>query len=143
MGKTYVAMTSEEKAKFIIRQERYRKKNPELYALAARRYYAANKEKCLTRHRQWYEDNKESVTTKQREKKRARKLWAIEYLGGQCAACNQVVPPAAFEFHHLDPETKDRDPSKMLHLSLDRLKLELAKCQLLCANCHRIAHNTD
>lgn len=73
--------------------------------------------------------------------KRQRKLKAIEYLGGVCQKCNQEYHPAVFEFHHIDPSDKDRDPSKMTGLSWIRLKTELDKCQLLCANCHRLIHH--
>ena len=87
--------------------------------------------------------NKEYVLQKQREDKRKRKLWAIEYLGGKCSSCGETFHPAVYEFHHTDPSTKDRDPSKMLQLSLTRLTEELDKCVLLCANCHRIEHHGD
>ena len=69
------------------------------------------------------------------------KLQAIEYLGGACQECLGVFHPAVFEFHHLNPEEKDRDPSKMFQLSWERIKAELDKCLLLCANCHRLKHH--
>jgi hypothetical protein len=80
---------------------------------------------------------------KQREKKRERKLQAIEYLGGSCKSCGGVFHPAVYEFHHLDPSKKDKDPSKMTSLKWSRLKAELDLCVLLCANCHRIEHHGD
>ena len=45
------------------------------------------------------------------------------------------------ELDHIDPDTKTYNVSKMvssMHFSLDRIKVEIRKCQVLCANCHRI-----
>lgn len=109
----------------------------------SRRYYHNNKEKCLARHKEWVGKNKDYVREKQKENKRLRKLEAIEYMGGVCKHCSQKLHPSVYEFHHLNPEGKDRDPSKMLQLSKARLFAELDKCILLCANCHRYAHHGD
>jgi len=41
------------------------------------------------------------------------------------------------EFHHLDPVEKRLGISAMgLTLSLDAVRAEVAKCVLLCSNCH-------
>lgn len=143
MGKPYRDMTSEQKELDALRKKRYRDKNPELFQSAALKYYYNNLEKCAERAKKWREKNKDYVLEKQRETKRQRKLWAIDYLGGCCQSCGGKFHPAVYEFHHLDPTTKDRDPSKMMSLSIDRLTNELNKCKLLCANCHRLAHHGE
>lgn len=79
--------------------------------------------------------NKECTET-QVQRKRA----AINSKGGQCYDCKQIFPYPVFEFHHLDPSQKDLDWSKMRIVNKKRLESELAKCVLLCANCHRIRH---
>lgn len=109
----------------------------------AREYYHRNKEKCKERHSHWYEKNKKVSLEKQKIKKREKKLWSIEYLGGCCSSCGGTFHPSVYEFHHKDPTTKDRDPSKMMSLSHEKLQNELDKCVLLCANCHRIEHHGD
>jgi len=86
-------------------------------------------------------NNKDYIRDKQREYKRLRKLEAIDYLGSQCSHCHNTFHPAVYEFHHRNPEEKDRDPSKMLQLSWAKLKAELDKCDLVCANCHRLHHH--
>lgn len=67
------------------------------------------------------------------------------FADGKAAApyskCQGIFHPAVYEFHHLDPTTKDRDPSKMLSLKWERVTTELDKCILLCANCHRLIHH--
>ena len=110
---------------------------------ASRKYYHANKEKSKERNALWRASNKQYVLDKQRENKRLRKLEAIEYLGGKCQKCEKKWHPSQYEFHHTNPDEKDRDPSKMMSLSKERLYAELDKCQLLCANCHRFLHHGE
>lgn len=143
MAVAYKDMTPEQKAKHYISTEKYRKKNMQQSRDAALKYYYADKERAANKAKDWRSKNKEYIKTKQREDKRKRKLWAIEYLGGVCQECKQTHHPAVYEFHHINPTTKDRDPSKMLSLSLQRLTDELNKCLLLCANCHRLIHHKD
>jgi hypothetical protein len=81
---------------------------------------------------------------KQRDKLRERllqnKKQAIEYMGGSCADCNGVFPPSVYDFHHLNKDEKEDNPSAFLKKGLEHAKEELSKCVLLCANCHRIRH---
>jgi ATPase subunit of ABC transporter with duplicated ATPase domains len=109
----------------------------------SRNYYKNNKEARKLAHQEWVKQNKIYIRTKQREDKRLRKIRAVEYLGGRCNKCGKDWHPAIYEFHHTDPTTKDRDPSKMLQLSWERLTSELDKCVLLCANCHRLTHHEE
>lgn len=47
------------------------------------------------------------------------------------------------DFHHREGEDKDREVSKLItydHASIPKLKKEIAKCDVLCANCHRDLH---
>lgn len=70
-----------------------------------------------------------------------RKLEAIQYKGGKCLDCNlSNAPYPVYEFHHLEPDKKDVDWTKLRLKSSKAIKAELDKCILLCANCHRIRH---
>ena len=66
---------------------------------------------------------------------------AIEYKGGRCALCGYSKCRAALEFHHVDPTEKEFTPSRGYKNTWVKLKLELDKCILVCANCHREIHN--
>lgn len=68
------------------------------------------------------------------------KLQAAEYKGGKCISCGYNKCLAALDFHHLDPTKKDRQISRPLAGTFEKVKLELDKCVLLCANCHREVH---
>lgn len=76
-------------------------------------------------------------TTKQ---SRIRKAAAVERFGGKCAHCGGEYPPAVFDFHHVNPEEKDRTPAQLWQTSRETEDAELKKCIMLCANCHRIVH---
>ena len=66
---------------------------------------------------------------------------AINSLGGKCQICGYDKCAAALEFHHLDPSQKDFAIGSNGHSrSWERVKQELTKCQLVCANCHREIH---
>lgn len=77
---------------------------------------------------------------KNNTKARSLKLKAIQYLGGKCIKCNGEFLACVYDFHHRDPKTKDYNVSQMLANSWEEVKKELNKCELLCANCHRIHH---
>lgn len=68
---------------------------------------------------------------------------AIKYKGGKCVQCGYDEHYAALDFHHRNPEEKDVSWNKLRLRSWDKIKLELDKCDLLCANCHRIIHSTS
>ena len=47
--------------------------------------------------------------------------------------------PSVFEYDHIDRRTKRENVSKMVNWhSLEDVKREILKCQLLCCNCHKI-----
>lgn len=62
-----------------------------------------------------------------------------EYLSTcKCEACGNC-DPLVLEFHHVDPSTKKfHVSSKVKVVSWENLKKEIEKCQVLCANCHKL-----
>lgn len=66
----------------------------------------------------------------------------IDYLGGACYYCGGVYHPAAYDFHHRNPETKVDTISNFLRgkQSLADVWKELDKCDLVCSNCHKQHH---
>ena len=68
------------------------------------------------------------------------KIRAIKYKGDECQECGYSKCHAAMEFHHLNPDEKDFEWSKLRKRSWEGIKHELDKCVLLCSNCHREAH---
>ena len=63
--------------------------------------------------------------------------------GGKCENCNvklEDLHPSVFEFHHINPLVKDVNFGSIKGWNWKRIELELKKCKLLCANCHRMEH---
>lgn len=69
-----------------------------------------------------------------------KKKKAVEYLGGKCVDCGYDTCMEAMEFDHIDPTTKEFSISGNHCISWERLRQELNKCELRCANCHRERH---
>ena len=65
---------------------------------------------------------------------------AVDYKGGKCKICNYDRCVSALEFHHLEPSKKDFTLSQSMNIAWDKIKEELDKCILVCANCHREIH---
>jgi len=71
------------------------------------------------------------------------KIQSIEYRGGKCSVCGYKKHLAALQFHHTEPEHKDFRISILRNRSFEKLKSELDKCIVLCANCHAVEHASD
>jgi hypothetical protein len=69
------------------------------------------------------------------------KVKAVQYLGGQCQLCGYHKNIKALEFHHRDPAQKDFGIGAHRGRDFDKIRIELDKCDLLCANCHREVHD--
>jgi len=80
-------------------------------------------------------------TTYRSQKKRRTelKLELITERGGRCADCGYSGSTSALEFHHREPSSKHFAISSA-SASIARLWSEAAKCDLVCANCHRARH---
>lgn len=66
----------------------------------------------------------------------------IEEMGGKCKKCKGIFPAYVYDFHHRDPgEKEDTFGSYISSWSIKRVAKEVAKCDLLCANCHRLEHH--
>lgn len=71
-----------------------------------------------------------------------RKKQAIQKLGGKCSKCGYCKNIAVLSFHHLDPSIKSfgLDMRHFSNNGIQVLEKELAKCILLCMNCHIELH---
>ncbi len=56
-----------------------------------------------------------------------------------CADCNVSYPPYVMDFDHKDPSQKLENVAQLTSRgwSADRIKEEIQKCDVVCANCHR------
>lgn len=96
---------------------------------------------CTTvENKKWISENRELYNKRSQQRRWNRKKRAVEYKGGKCENCLGTFPVECFDFHHIDKQTKHKDPGLMMTYSDASLFKELDKCVLLCANCHRTEH---
>lgn len=69
---------------------------------------------------------------------RAREIRA-EYLATGCKDCG-LDEPLILHFHHRNPAEKLYAVASMLHYSETVIRAEIAKCDVLCPNCHARRH---
>jgi len=92
-------------------------------------------------YKRTYADRREYMIKAVAKRRKAIKEKAIEYLGGKCFFCKYTRCHAALDFHHIDEKTKKFGLSQRgLTRSWEKTKMELDKCILICANCHRELH---
>ncbi len=71
------------------------------------------------------------------ERRRQLKRRMVEEAGGMCAICGFAEHPAALQFHHLDSSRKKFHLAQYVYSrGIARVRAEVQKCVLLCANCH-------
>ena len=103
-------------------------------------------EKVRSYNREYYRRNRKHLLEKQREKNRrfaeSRRKWLVEYKKTlECTRCKENHP-ATLTFHHKEGFEKSFEIGNAVWLgvSLKRLKAEIEKCEVLCANCHAKEH---
>lgn len=88
-----------------------------------------------------YADRRQYLIEAVKQRRRRVRQKAIEYLGGRCVRCGYDRCPDALEFHHRDSSKKDFGISSRGYTrSWTKIREEIEKCELLCANCHREVH---
>lgn len=84
----------------------------------------------MSRDKEQYNEYQREYQLRRYHKRRAE---SIETLGGKCFLCGSTN---RLELDHIDPATKAFPIAKLWSLSKAKYEAELAKCQLLCRECH-------
>lgn len=102
-----------------------------------------NKEEQNACQRRWYRRNKKQVRQIHIGQNERRRAWYEKFKKTlKCSRCPENHP-ACLDFHHRDPKAKEVTIASTLGngWSIARILKEIAKCDLLCANCHRKLHH--
>jgi len=89
----------------------------------------------------YYQKNKVKFRKRLRKRRIITRKWIEEYKkNSACKECGENHV-AVLDFHHYKGD-KDRTISDMVKscFDIEKIKKEIAKCQVLCANCHRKLH---
>ncbi len=116
-------------------------------------WYEANREQVLAQARQrwkerghlyeparqrWAEENREKQLAYWRDKQAHHVTWLVERYGDQpCLDCGNHFQWCAMDFDHVRG-VKKQAVSKMPNYRREMVEAEIAKCELVCANCHRV-----
>jgi hypothetical protein len=92
--------------------------------------------------RSWHQRHREKRLAKSYKRKAAIHEYVQEIKSQLCCADCGERHPATLQFHHLNSEDKMFNIGNAIRdgISLDRIKKEIEKCIVLCANCHAIRH---
>ena len=91
-------------------------------------------------HRGWYAAHAEQRRREIRDRRRRLRDMVFRAKQKPCADCKQEYPHYVMDFDHLDGDEKVASPLTlvMLGASEARIMAEMAKCEVVCANCHRV-----
>ena len=84
-----------------------------------------------------YADRREELIKAVAKRRRKIKALAIEYKGKKCQVCGYNKYQGALDLHHINGEKEFSIGEKGYTRSWEKVKAELDKCILVCANCHR------
>lgn len=89
-------------------------------------------------HQDYYTKNKESWLKKASTYRRSIREKLDQLKIEPCTDCGNKFDPVCMDFDHID-DNKERNISTMVgHNSWEHILIEIEKCELVCANCHRM-----
>lgn len=93
--------------------------------------------RALESRRQHYLNNKQAYIDRAKANTAAIVAYMREQKDRPCMDCGLPYPPYVMQFDHRPGEAKAGNVASMARLgSLRKVKDEIAKCDVVCANCH-------
>jgi len=93
-------------------------------------------------NKEFYRRNRKQEIKRVAKRKAELRAWLDEYRSSlSCEKCGENHP-ACLDFHHKDASKKDFSIAniKGMGWGKERVLLEIQKCVIVCANCHRKIH---
>ena len=92
-------------------------------------------------NRDWFNRNRQQVLSKRRQRIQQLLEESNELKAQSGCVCCVEKEPACLDWHHINPSTKDHNISYLIeNIRRDLMLVEIEKCVVLCANCHRKVH---
>lgn len=90
-------------------------------------------------YKRFKEQSSKAIKKCNRDKLKERLKFISNYkMSRGCERCGYKEHSCALDFAHRDPQTKKFTISKILTRNLKTIETEIAKCRILCSNCHRL-----
>jgi transposase len=114
----------------------------------SQRFYCSKicKVKYFTQNtKKYFKGSNDEEISYHADRGRKKKFILLEELGCKCEVCGYNKNLAALCFHHRDEHTKSYglDSRMFASHSMESLRNEISKCQILCHNCHMELHHPD
>lgn len=100
-------------------------------------WYETNRERSIAYSKAWQAKNRERMQATAARRIAERRQWLNEQKAHPCMDCGHSFPPECMDFDHVR-DKKEFAANMACSRSMEKLLVELAKCELVCANCHRI-----
>ena len=84
-----------------------------------------------------YRRNKQQYLDKNLRSFHKRREFVRQMKNQPCADCGKSYPYYVMDFDHREDETKEFGLNAVTQKAINSLKREIAKCDVVCANCHR------
>ena len=99
-----------------------------------------NRDDALAYLWEHYAQNKKYYTQKTSRYKENTRKWFVKYKASlKCEICGESRAPC-LDFHHLDEKKMNIGLMPRWGHSVETILTEIKRCQVLCANCHRMIH---
>lgn len=86
-----------------------------------------------------YQKNKaEYLAKNERRRKRIYETVIVVVKSEPCADCGNHYPPECMDFDHVRGKKLFNIGTSYTRYSMEKLLAEIEKCDIVCANCHRI-----
>lgn len=107
-----------------------------------KQYYLKNREQILENSKQYVEQNREKTREYKRKYKTKQKQLLNDLLDSLKIKCSQCEETTKYclEFNHLSDKFMSISRMRDYAYSIERIKEEISKCDILCSNCHRKHH---
>jgi hypothetical protein len=104
-----------------------REQDRDAYNEYQRDYYAENSDRI-----------KSQVTARRKANRKIIRKYLAEVKSVACKDCGQEYPSQCMDFDHLFDKRFNVSEAASGNYSLDTIKAEIAKCEVVCSNCHRL-----
>jgi hypothetical protein len=88
--------------------------------------------------KKWYQKNKAIQIARNEQNKKNKKEKIKKYKEERgCSRCGEKHI-SCLQFHHKNPNEKESDINSLIkrNLSIEKIMIEIEKCEVICANCH-------
>lgn len=106
----------------------------------SKEWYKAHRDQARERRKEWYKAHGEQAKKRNKERSKARdargRAFLNEAKGRPCTDCHKQYSPWVMQFDHLPGTKKLFAVGHATSRPLSSLLDEIAKCEVVCANCH-------